>query len=64
MKVGGEPPKGLEEMRFIAQDTATPYTVIHDGAAANQTAHYILRWALRGGAFGPLSETVSATVVG
>lgn len=60
----GEPaPADPKEFSFVALDTASPYVLDFDGADASKTAHYILRWVLKGGAKGPWSETVSATIV-
>lgn len=64
MKLGGDPPLGLDDCTFVATDTRTPHTVEFDGDDANQTAHFIARWINTRGNPGPISETVSATVPG
>lgn len=63
-ETGAAAPKGIEECTFVALDTATPYVAEYEGAYAGKTAHYILRWAYKGGEKGPISEVVSATIVG
>lgn len=61
---GAAAPKGIEECTFVALDTATPYVTEYEGAQAGKMAHYLLRWSYKGGEKGPISEVVSATIVG
>ena len=65
------PPVDLTECEFVALDNRTPKTVegvypgsIGKGQDANKTVHFVGRWQNNRGEKGPLSETVSATVVG
>ena len=55
---------GAGEFAFVALDTASPYLVQYEGADAGKTAHYMLRWMTTGGAKGPWSQAVSATITG
>lgn len=64
VKVGDPAPVDPNELHFIAMDTATPYVKVYDGADANKSAHYMLRWVNRKGETGPWSQTVSATIGG
>jgi hypothetical protein len=61
---GGAAPKDVAECQYLATDTATPYVAEYDGMHAGKMAHYILRWLYKGGEKGPISEVVSATIVG
>lgn len=60
----GMPSPGAGEFDFVALDTASPYTVEFSAGQAGMAAHYMLRWMTTGGAKGPWSETVVATIVG
>jgi hypothetical protein len=62
VKVGPTPPVDVSECRYLATETATPYTAEYDGADAGQIAHYLLRWVNTRGERGPWSQTVSATI--
>lgn len=64
VKVGPTPPVDVSECRYLATDTATPYTVEYDGADGGKIAHYLLRWVNTRGERGPWSQTVSATITG
>ncbi|MCH8274140.1 MAG: hypothetical protein IH851_05060 [Armatimonadetes bacterium] len=64
MKIGGTPPTDLDDMEFVALDTRSPHTIDFDGADANQPVYFIGRWVSTRGEPGPISETVTATVVG
>jgi hypothetical protein len=57
-------PKDISECQYLATDTATPYVAEYEGMHAGKMAHYILRWIYKGGEKGPISEVVSATIVG
>jgi hypothetical protein len=63
-KVDGAPPADLGQCDFVAMDTATPYVVEYSGALAGKTVYYIGRWVNRNGEAGPISDVISATVVG
>lgn len=62
VKVGPTPPVDASECRYLATDTATPYTAEYDGADGGKIAHYMLRWINTRGERGPWSQTVSATI--
>jgi hypothetical protein len=47
------PPADPDELTFLAVDTRTPYTTDFDGADADKTAHYMLRWVSMTGEKGP-----------
>jgi hypothetical protein len=64
VKVGPTPPVDPSECRYLATDTATPYTAEYEGADAGKIAHYMLRWVNTRGERGPWSQTVSATITG
>jgi hypothetical protein len=64
VKVGDPPPVDLDDCRFLATDTGTPYLASFSGADAGKTAHFIGRWVSPRNEPGPLSETVSATIPG
>lgn len=64
VKVGEAAPVDPSELKFLALDTATPYTANYDGAEGGKVAHYMLRWVNRKGEPGPWSQTVSATIIG
>lgn len=62
VKVGGDAPVDLEECRFLALDTRSPYVAEFSGNEPGQTAHFIGRWVNRRGEAGPRSRTISATI--
>ena len=64
VKIGPTPPIDASECRYLATDTATPYTAEYDGADGGKIAHYLLRWVNTRGERGPWSQTVSATITG
>ena len=64
VKIGDPAPVDAGQCVFLALDTASPYVATYEGADANKTAHYMLRWTTRAGDKGPWSETVSATIGG
>ncbi|MCH8273175.1 MAG: hypothetical protein IH851_00085 [Armatimonadetes bacterium] len=64
MKIGDPAPTDLDDMVFVTLDTRTPHTIDFDGADANKPVHFIGRWVSTRSEPGPISETVSATVVG
>lgn len=64
VKIGGPPPVDPSELEFVTIDSRPPHTVEYDGEDAGKTAHYMIRWVSTRGAYGPWSETVSATITG
>jgi hypothetical protein len=64
MKVGTPPPVTAAELTFVTLDTRTPHVIPFDGADANKTVTYWLRWVSTRGEVGPWSAAVSATVPG
>lgn len=63
LKLGGVAPLGIEECEQIVVDTKTPYLYEFDPSAFGQPAYWIGRWQNTRGESGPISETVTATVV-
>ncbi|MFY9235144.1 MAG: hypothetical protein WAO58_11885 [Fimbriimonadaceae bacterium] len=63
LKVGGAAPTGIQECRQVVTDTKTPYTYDFDPEEWGQPAYWIGRWENTRGEPGPISETVTATVV-
>lgn len=63
VKIGGTPPATLAECTYVTTDTKTPYLYVFDAGALGQPAHWIGRWVNTRGQAGPISETVTATVV-
>ncbi|MDD4991979.1 MAG: hypothetical protein PHR83_07090 [Paludibacter sp.] len=63
-KVDGDPPKDVSEMNYVGICTATPYTILFDGAKVGKIVYYWLRWINTRGECGPWSTPVSAIVVG
>lgn len=64
MKIGDTPPAGENELRFVAIDTAAPYTVSFQANEGGQNAYYWLRWVNPTGERGPWSEQAVATIAG
>lgn len=64
MKVGTPPPASASDLHFVTLDTRTPHVITFDGADANKTVTYWLRWVSTRGETGPWSAAVSATVPG
>ena len=64
MKVGPPPPASASDLAFVTLDTRTPHAIPFDGADANKTVTYWLRWVSTRGETGPWSAAVSATVPG
>lgn len=63
VKVGGAAPTGIQECRQVVTDTKTPYTYDFDPEDYGLPAYWIGRWQNTRGQTGPISETVTATVV-
>ena len=62
VKVGDPAPLHPSELTYLVTDTPTSYVAKFDGADANKTAHYMLRWLSTRGEAGLWSETASATI--
>jgi hypothetical protein len=62
MKVGDPAPNGPNDVRYLALDTRTPYTVQFDAADGGKKAYYMLRWMSTRAETGPWSATLSATI--
>lgn len=61
----GEPvPTNPDDLAYAGTNSASPYVCEFSGSDASKVAHYRLRWVSRGGAKGPWSEVISATIVG
>ena len=60
----GEPVTDVQELRFLAMSSASPYVHKFDIPAAGKTVYYWLRWENTQGKTGPWSAAVNATVNG
>ena len=60
----GEPVTDVQELRFLAMSSASPYVHKFDIPAAGKTVYYWLRWENTRGKTGPWSAAVNATVNG
>lgn len=60
----GEPVTDVQELRFLATSSASPYVHKFDIPAAGKTVYYWLRWENTRGKTGPWSAAVNATVNG
>ncbi len=63
MKVGGEAPADVKEMRYVATITKSPFINHFDGADAGKVIYYWARWENTRSETGPWSTMVAATVV-
>lgn len=61
-KIGGDPPVDAKECEQAAMDRSSPYLFEFEGANANQTVYYLLRWIMNSGEKGAWSPLFSATV--
>ncbi|MDR1699303.1 MAG: hypothetical protein LBR75_05730 [Prevotellaceae bacterium] len=61
-KTGGEAPMDDSEFRFLAVDTASPYSQRFDLNERGEKAYYRLRWVNTRGETGPWSAVVSAVI--
>lgn len=61
-KVGTTPPTGEGELRFVAVDTNSPYTMNFDSADGGKTNYVWMRWVSPTGERGPWSEQAQATI--
>ena len=59
-----EAPKTIDDLRYLATDTKTPYVHHFEIEEAGKTVWYWLRWENTRNEVGPWSEPVSATVPG
>lgn len=57
-------PNPLEDYKFLGVATKSPFKVDYGQDMAGKMVRYIARWANRNGQTGPLSDDISATVVG
>lgn len=64
LNIGTQPPTSLDQFKFIATDTRTPYVLQFEMADAGKNAYYILRWVNTKDQPGPWSETLVATITG
>jgi len=64
MKIGGAPPTGEKELKYLASDTRSPYIVHFEAEDAGKMVHYMLRWLNTRNEPGPWSETISVTISG
>jgi hypothetical protein len=62
LKIGGAPPTGESEVKYVATDTKTPYLYHFLPEDAGKTAHWMFRWVNTRNEPGPWSETVSVTI--
>lgn len=64
IKIGGDPPTGLDQMTLLAIDSASPYLTEFNDADGGKIAYYIIRWVMDpdGSSPGPISETLAATI--
>lgn len=62
--VGAEPPASPSAYTFLALDTRTPYTDMHDAADAGKNAYYLLRWQNHKGESGPWSDVITIKIPG
>ena len=60
----GEPVTDVQELRFLATSSASPYVHKFDIPEAGKTVYYWLRWENTRGKTGPWSAAVNATVNG
>ncbi|MDX6693826.1 MAG: hypothetical protein QOF02_1429 [Blastocatellia bacterium] len=62
--IGEQPPVSIDDYKYAATDTSTPY-VLHFGLEdAGKTVHYRLRWVNTRDEPGPWSEPITATITG
>lgn len=60
----GEPVTDLDELKFMALDTASPYIKDFSVEHAGKMVYYWLRWENTRGEVGPWSEVIMATITG
>jgi hypothetical protein len=60
----GEPVTDLDELKFMALDTASPYIKDFSVEQAGKMVYYWLRWENTRGEVGPWSEVITATITG
>lgn len=63
LKIGGAAPTSLADCVQIVVDTKSPYLYVFEPEAFGQPVYWIGRWVNTRGEVGPISETVTATVV-
>ena len=62
--VGAASPATLDDYRYVANDSDSPYTINYDIADAGKKVFYLLRWVSTTGEPGEWSETIEATING
>jgi hypothetical protein len=60
----GEEPKTIDDLKYLATDTKSPYVHHFDIADAGKTVWYWLRWENTRNETGPWSDAISATIPG
>lgn len=60
--VGTTPPSGESDLRFVAVDTNSPYTMTFDSSDGGKTNYVWMRWVSPTGERGPWSEQAQATI--
>lgn len=61
-KVGTTPPAGENDLRFVAVDTNSPYTLNFSAEDGGKTNYVWMRWVSPTGERGPWSEQAQATI--
>lgn len=64
VKVGGEAPVSVDEMKFLGICSASPYVAKYEADKGGKIAYYWLRWANRKGETGPWSVMISGMILG
>lgn len=64
VKVDGEAPVSVDEMKYLGTCSASPYVVKYDAGKAGKIAYYWLRWVNHKGEVGPWSIVVSGMILG
>lgn len=62
--LGAQPPTSLDQYKYAATDSNTPYVLHFDLEDAGKTVHYRLRWVNTRDEPGPWSEPLTATITG
>lgn len=62
--IGEQPPTSLDQYKYAATDSSTPYVLHFDLEDAGKTVHYRLRWVNTRDEPGPWSEPLTATITG
>lgn len=62
--IGTEKPQSYDDYKFLALDTASPYTAIFKAEDAGKTVRYIARWRSKNGEVGEWSVVFETTING